>query len=268
MAPYSRCLTPGEATAGSPAHLIDARVKVLLTGILSFAVWGIDSFTGLGITGVLVGCWVILTRGALRAILSSLRKLVYIFLAVIIYYCWAEASRPGMNLLQGFDSALAKSLLLTGKLALLIAAAFWLYLTTEPMKVVDALTSLLRPLERLRLPVREFAFVVGLIVRFFPASLTRIKDLHRNFQLKENLRFQKTGSGNRYARVLMRVIDTMVLYMHYSLYEAQLLSLSLMSRGYNPFRPLSLAVAEKLTLRDFSFFTISATGIILTAWWL
>jgi len=268
MALYSQWLKPGEAGARYQILLVDARIKVLLTGILSLAVWGIDSFAGLGITAALVGIWIIPARGALGAIFSGLRKLVYIFLVVIIYYCWAEASRPGINLLQGLESALAKSLLLTGKLALLIAAAFWLYLSTEPMKVVDALTSLLRPLERLRLPVREFAFVVGLIVRFFPASVTRIKDLHLNFQLKEKLRCPKTGMPNRYARALTRVIDTMVLYMHYSLYEAQLLSLSLMSRGYNPFRPFSLAVGENLTLRDFSFFTVSAAGIIFAAWWL
>lgn len=258
----------GEAAVSSPAHPVDARVKVLLTGILSFAVWKIDSFAGLGITGALVGCWVILTRGAVRAIFSSLRKLLYIFLVVIIYYCWTEASRPGMNLLQGLESALVKSFLLAGKLALLIVAASWLYLSTEPIKVVNALTSLLRPLERLHVPVREFAFVVGLIVRFFPVSVTRISDLYRNFLLREKLRSQNTSSPKGYARALMRVIDTMVLYMHYTLYEAQLLSLSLMSRGYNPFRPLSFAGAEKLTLRDFSFFTISASGIILSAWWL
>lgn len=261
-------LSFGEAAVSSPARLIDARVKVLLTSILSFAVWELDSFAGLGITGALVGCWVILTRGAIRPIFSGLRKLLYIFLVVIIYYFWAEASRAGMNLLQGLESALVKSLLLAGKLALLIVAAYWLYLSTEPIKVVDALTSLLRPLERLRVPVREFAFVVGLIVRFFPVSVTRISDLYRNFQLREKLRCQNTSSPNRYARALIRVIDTMVLYMHYTLYEAQLLSLSLMSRGYNPFRPLSLAVDEKFTLGDFSFFTISASGIILTAWWL
>ncbi len=268
MSLSSRYLWFGESAVSSPAHLVDARVKVLLTGILSFAVWKIDSLAGLGITGALVGCWVILARGAVRAIFSSLRKLLYIFLVVIIYYCWTEASRPGMNLLQGLESALVKSLLLAGKLALLIVAASWLYLSTEPIKVVDALTSLLRPLERLHVPVREFAFVMGLIVRFFPVSVTRISDLYRNFLLREKLRSQNTSSPNRYARALMRVIDTMVLYMHYTLYEAQLLSLSLMSRGYNPFRPLSFAGAEKLTLRDFSFFTISASGIILSAWWL
>ena len=264
MALYSRCLSSGSSAAGSPAHLIDARIKVLLTGILSFAVWGIDSFAGVGITGLLVAWWVILTRGALSAALSCLSKLIFIFLAVIIYYCWAEASRPGVELIQALESALAKSLLLSAKVALMVIAAFWLYLSTEPMKVVDALSRLLRPLERLRVPVREFAFVVGLIIRFFPASVTRIRDLHRNLKLKEKLRCQKGGA----ARALMRVIDTMVLYMHYSLYEAQLLSLSLMSRGYNPFRPLNLAVAEKFSWRDLSFFTISASGIIFTALWL
>ena len=268
MALYSHCLCRGASAAGSPAHLIDARIKVLLTGILSFAVWGIDSFAGVGITGVLVAWWLILTRGAFRAALSGLSKLIFIFLAVIIYYCWAEASRPGVELLQALEGALAKSFLLTAKVALMVVAAFWLYLSTEPMKVVDALSSLLRPLERFRVPVREFAFVVGLIIRFFPASVTRIKDLHRNFKLKEKLRCQKSGAARRCARALMRVIDTMVLYMHYSLYEAQLLSLSLMSRGYNPFRPLNLAVGEKFSCRDFSFFTVSASGIILTALWL
>ena len=81
---YSYYPLVGEAAGRSPACLIDARIKVLLAGILSFAVWKLDSITGLGVTSALVGFWVILARGAIRSILSSLRNFLYIFLGRIL----------------------------------------------------------------------------------------------------------------------------------------------------------------------------------------
>jgi len=267
MARYSHFHPAGEAAAGSPAYRLDARFKVLLLGVLSAAVWNLDTFAGLGIVWLLVLVWIIMARGACRTIFAGLRRMLYLLLLIIAYYGWAELSRPGTAWFQGLETALALSFLLAGKLALLLVAAFWLYLSTAPMKVVDALSSVLRPLERIRVPVRELAFTVGLIIRFFPYSLARIKDLYRNFQLREKLSPGRGGlAGNKYLRAVMRVIDTMVLYMHYSLYESQLLALSLLSRGYNPFRPVSPAASAKPGYRDYLFLAVSTAVIVLAAW--
>jgi len=267
MARYSHFHPAGEAAAGSPAYRLDARFKVLLLGVLSGAVWNLDTFAGLGMVWLLILIWIGMARGAGRTIFTALRRMLYLLLLIIAYYSWAEISRPGMAIIRGMEAALARSFLLAGKLAILLVAAYWLYLSTAPMKVVDALSSVLRPLERLRVPVRELAFTVGLIIRYFPSSLARIKDLYRNFQLREKLSPGREGpSGNKYLRAVMRVIDTMVLYMHYSLYESQLLSLSLLSRGYNPFRPVSLAASAKPGYRDYLFLAVSAAVIVLAAW--
>ncbi|HUU27593.1 MAG TPA: energy-coupling factor transporter transmembrane protein EcfT [archaeon] len=261
-------LYPAQYRPGtSRAHFLDARFKVLLAGLLSVAVWSVDSFAGLGIIFSLVGAWVFLLKEQARSIAANLGSLVYIFFLVLLYYGWSEFSGSNGSLGETAQVVLLKSILLTGKLGVVFISAFWLYFSTAPIKVVDALGILLKPLEKIRIPVREFAFIVGLIIRFFPASVARIGDLYRNLRLRETLAGGKNSSFKKYRRAVGRIIDTMVLYMHYSLYEAELLSLSLMARGYNPFRPVRLTDDKTPEVWEVLFTALSAAVIILAACW-
>jgi len=254
------------AAVDSAAQRLDARFKVLAVGILSFTVWQIDTLVGLALSALVVAAWVTASAGAAWAVLANLRRLTYVFLLIIAYYSWAAYSSRGPGFAAGLADVLYRSVLLGGKLAVLLAAAFWLYLSTAPMKIVDALTAVLKPLEKLRLPVRELSFTVGLVIRSFPSGLARIKDLHRNFRIRENLGRKQPGKFTNFSRALSRVIDTMVCYMHYTLHESSLLSLSLMARGYNPFRPLAVSYDARVTVADLAFLVLSTAVIVAAAW--
>ncbi len=248
------------------AHVLDARVKVLVTGLLSVAVWSVEGLPGLGLMAAVVAVWLWLLRDAARRILDSLAGgVIYIFVLALLYYSWTDLPRLGLDP-AAVAAVLRASLLITGKLGLTLAAAYWLYFSTAPMKVVEAIGALLRPLERLRLPVGQFAFTVGLVIRFFPASLTRLRDLHRNLQHRERLAAAARGKPARWRRTMGRVIDTMVLYMQHSLHDAELLSLSLMARGYDPYRPLVPGALARPGARDLVFLGLSIALILLTSW--
>jgi len=252
----------------SRAHCLDARFKVLLTGTLSIAVWGVESFLGLGIILCLIAAWIFLLDGQARAILSNLKSAVYVFFLALLYYGWSEYESGNGLVAEAVRRIFIDSSLLTVKLALVFIAAFWLYFSTAPMKVVDALGWFLKPLEKFRVPVGELAFTVGLVIRFFPVSVGRIGDLYRNIQLREKLAGDPFSRLKRYRRAVDRVIDTMVLFMHYSFHEGELLSLSLLARGYNPFRPVRLNAFRTPAAWEVLFFIVSALVIILTALWL
>ena len=266
MSRYAHYHPAASAAGNSPAQRLDPSFKVLAVGILSFAIWEIDTLAGLGLAAALVAGWVFAAAGAARAVLGSLRRLIYVFFLVILYYCWAAYSSGGGDFWTGIAGVLYRSVLLGGKLAVLLVAAFWLYLSTAPMKIVEALTAVLKPLEKFRLPVRELSFIVGLVIRSFPSSLTRIRDLYRNFRIRENLGEKQLGRYALFSRALARVIDTMVCYMHYTLWESQLLSLSLMARGYNPFRPVAAAYSARVATGDLVFLFSSTVLIFIAAW--
>ena len=210
---------------------LDARAKLVVLGVLSVAVWSLDTLAGLLLTCGACGLWLAFSGAAARKVLGGMKHLWTIFLFVALYYLWA-----GYYLGTGWTGALVSTALLCGKLAVLVATALWLYHSTPPMRVVDSLTSLLRPLEKLKVPVGELGFTVGLVIRSFPSSLTRIRELFANFRRQRRL--ASGGSfPRRFINTVRAVVDTMVCYMDYTLHEAELLSLSLQARGYNPFRP-------------------------------
>ena len=262
-------ILPGSYLPGkSSAHLLDARLKVVMVGALSVAVWAVDTFAGLGLLCALLVIWTVLGRGFIRQMLVSAKSLLYIIVAVSIYYIVSEILRSGDFLVGGLMSGASKSALLCGKLALLWLAATWMTLCTAPLRVVEALSYLLRPLEFVRLPVREFSFTVGLILRFFPDSVARIGNFHRQLKMRDTLVRKQVGPQKEYSRKLSRILDAMALYMQYSLCQSELLALSLISRGYNPFRASFAVSLTRPAAWEFGIALFSLASIFTCAWWL
>jgi len=263
--PFFSDISPGKYLPGNtPAHQMDARLKVLMVAALSVAVWGVESFAGMGLLGALLVVWTLPGGDFLRHLLTSVKSLIYLVLAVAVYFIVSGLLRSGGGCTAGFLDSLLTAALLCGKLTLLWLAAAWLTLCTAPLRVVEALSSLLRPLELARLPVREFSFTVGLILRFFPDSVARIGSFHRQLKMRERLAGQKGTSSRR----LGRIIDAMVLYMHYSLYQSELLALSLIARGYNPFRASFTVGLSRPAAWELGAALFSAAVIFVCAWWL
>ena len=251
----------------SPAHLLDARLKILMVGVLSVAVWAVDTFVGLGLLCALLFLWIMLGKGFTRQMLASAKSLIYIVLAVTIYYGLSGALRSSDDWMGALLNSLSKSTFLSGKLALLWLAAIWMTLCPAPLRVVEALSYLLRPLELIRLPVREFTFTVGLILRFFPDSVTRIGNLYQQLKMRETLAGQAASPKKTSFRKLSLIIDAMALYMNCSLYQSELLALTLIARGYNPFRASSLGSLDRPTAWELGIVLFSMSVIFTSALW-
>lgn len=224
--------TPGN----SLAHRLDTRIKVLITGFFSVAVWNVSSAAGLALMSAVVLGWVAMARSGARQMIAPLRGITIPALFILVYYLWSGVSFGGPSLADEFMQALARTVTLLVKTGLTLAAAAWLYIYTPPLRVVDALAYLLSPLERLKVPVRQFSFSVGLILRFFPEAVTRVGEFYRTLHLRETDSLSRRGRIVRMSATVRRVIDTMVLYMHYSLHSSHMVAQGLITRGYNPYQ--------------------------------
>jgi energy-coupling factor transport system permease protein len=266
MPRYSDLFLGRYSPGKSHAHRLDTRLKVLMIGVYSVAIWSVDTFTGLGVMCLVVAAWAAAARGALRQMLAGVRSLGLISVLVLLYYWWSGAGPADGSWQVALGGAALRTVFLMGKIGLLLLAASWFYLYTPPMKVVDALAALLGPLKRLHFPVREFSFTVGLVLRFFPEAVVRIGEFYRQLQFREALAGQnKTGRGRQVFRVVRRVVDTMVLYMHYSLYGSELLAVSLLARGYNPFRENGEVRFPAPSAWELWLFVLSTAAILAAA---
>ena len=105
------------STGNTPAQMLDTRVKVLSLGVLSLAIWSVDTPAGLGLTALLCLFWLALSGKCALKVLDGLRRLWLLFLAVIIYYYLAGYSLGAELSADFLPQALGRGLMLCGKLA-------------------------------------------------------------------------------------------------------------------------------------------------------
>ena len=161
---------PGE----SVIHRLVPRVKIILTFsyiILLFAAKGIVGYTIM----LAVLCTVVGISGIkVRVVLRSMKPLLFIiaFTAILnMFYT------PGEELWrfwifritrEGIETAVFMAL----RIAMLIAGTFVLLTyTTSPIMLTDGIESLLRPLQKLHLPVHELAMMMTIALRFIPTLI-------------------------------------------------------------------------------------------------
>lgn len=161
---------PGE----SVIHRLDPRVKIILTFayiVLLFVAKGVLGYTVM----LAVLCAVVAVSGIkVRVVLRSMRPLLFIiaFTAILnIFYT------PGEELWhfwifhitrEGIETAIYMAL----RIAMLIAGTFVLLTyTTSPIMLTDGIESLLRPLQKIHLPVHELAMMMTIALRFIPTLI-------------------------------------------------------------------------------------------------
>ncbi len=261
---YLGRFTPGN----SLAHSLDTRIKVIITGFFSVAVWNVNSAAGLVLMSAVVIGWALMARSGARQMIAPLRGMAIPALFIFVYYLWSEISFGGQGLAGELMQAMGRTTVLLVKAGLALAAAAWLCLYTPPLRVVDALAYLLSPLERLKIPVRQFSFSVGLILRFFPDAVTRLGEFYRTLQLRETCSLSRRGWLRRAPATVRRVIDAMVLYMHYSLHSSHLVAQGLITRGYNPYRRVPPSSASPPAFWEYTVLIISCAAAAAAWLWL
>ncbi len=161
---------PGE----SVIHRLDPRVKIILTFSYIILLFVAKDIVGYAIM-LAVLCAVVAISGIkVRVVLRSMKPLLFIiaFTALLnMFYT------PGEELWrfwifritrEGIETAVFMAL----RIAMLIAGTFVLLTyTTSPIMLTDGIESLLRPLQKIHLPVHELAMMMTIALRFIPTLI-------------------------------------------------------------------------------------------------
>jgi energy-coupling factor transport system permease protein len=158
--------------ADSVLHRLDPRVKVIGTIVYIVSLF-------------LVNSWGYLLGTAFLAAMILLSNVPFSFMvrglkAVVILLAFTMALNilltPGEVLWQwGVLRITWDGLALAGRMGIrlifLILGASLMTLTTTPNKLTDAMESLLKPLEKIHVPVHEIAMMMSIALRFIPILL-------------------------------------------------------------------------------------------------
>ena len=155
-------------------HRMDARVKILLLLILLIEVF---VFTSAPVYLLMTGItflMIMISKVPVRMVLRSLKPLWWIILFTFVLHLFSHPGREIYRIWQFVitQEGVDQGALISVRLMLLIILSTLLTFTTSPLKLTDALESLLSPFKRLGLPAHELAMMMTIALRFIPTLIS------------------------------------------------------------------------------------------------
>lgn len=151
---------------GSVLHRLDARLKIIITVILAVMLFCADKYISVIYIMIVCAMLVRLSGIKIRILLKSMKAVLFLAVFTLVFNAFFT---EGRELLAGLTyEGLSLGVISALRLLLLVASASVLTLTTKPVDLTDAVESLLKPLEKIKVPVSDIAVMTGLALRFVP----------------------------------------------------------------------------------------------------
>lgn len=167
-------ITIGQYYPGnSPLHRLDPRVKIVLLLFYLIEVFVFSEVAPYVLITAVSFALILLSGVPLRMMLKSLKPLWWIIAFTFVIHLF---SHPGTEIakvwvfsltVEGVQAACFISL----RLVLLLLMSTLLTFTTSPLKLTDAMESLLSPFRRFGLPAHELAMMMTIALRFVPTLI-------------------------------------------------------------------------------------------------
>ncbi len=171
-----RDITIGQHFPGhSPLHLMDPRLKLVLTVAYIIILFVGSNFLGLSLAVIFLAALYLVAGIPLKMIAKSLKPIVPIIAltTVLNVFMMTGAGRPlfQWGFLRIYPEGVRYAVMIAVRIVCLIAGTSLLTYTTSPIVLTDAIERLLKPLARLHLPVHELAMMMTIALRFIPTLI-------------------------------------------------------------------------------------------------
>lgn len=154
-------------------HRLDPRVKLVSTLIYIVSLFVFDSIIGYGVAAIFLVSMIWVSRVPFRFMVKGLKPVV-VLLCITLFFNLIFT--PGETVFsvwiitvtrEGIQLAVRMGI----RLVFLVIGASLMTLTTTPNQLTDGLERLLKPLNRLHVPVHEIAMIMSIALRFIPILL-------------------------------------------------------------------------------------------------
>ena len=230
MLPSSPILLGQYRPLDSFLHRLDTRAKlipvllVMVVGLMTASPWFYVALIGLLLLGL--AC----SGVSIRTLLVSFQPIVLLVAVTFIYHIvFSDRQSTPVFDIFGFaitEGGLERAGFFSLRLLLFVAIAFLVTLTSSPSDLAEGLTKLLRPLERLRVPISDLGLIMFIAIRFIPILYEEFTTI-RNAQAIRGVDF---GGGliNRTRKTSAILIPVLL----GAISRADELALAMEARGY------------------------------------
>ncbi len=159
--------------ADSVLHNLDPRTKFLGTLAFIISVFVFHTIPGYAVAAVFLAAMIALSKVPVKFMFKGLKAIVMILLFTMVFNMLLT---PGEVLLSfGVLKITKQGLIMAGRMAIrlvyLVIGSSIMTLTTTPNQLTDGLERLLRPLNKIHVPVHEISMMMSIALRFIPILL-------------------------------------------------------------------------------------------------
>lgn len=159
--------------ADSVLHKLDPRTKLIGTIAFIVSVFVFHTLPGYAVATVFLIGMIVLSKVPVKFMFKGLKAVAMLLFITVIFNILLT---PGHILWKwGFIRITEEGLKLAGRMAIrltyLVIGSSVMTLTTTPNQLTDGMERLLRPLNRIHVPVHEIAMMMSIALRFIPILL-------------------------------------------------------------------------------------------------
>lgn len=168
-------ITIGQYVHGdSVVHILDPRIKIIITMILITSLFLIGNFWGFAIFLAFNLVVIKISKLPFKKVLKGLKPILFLVLLTVLLHIFM--TRGGEVLFQWKFLRIESEGLYTGtfmasRILLLIMFTSLLTLTTSPLQLTDGIEYILKPLKKIGVPASEISMMMTIALRFIPTLM-------------------------------------------------------------------------------------------------
>ena len=160
-------------TTNSILHKLDPRVKLIGTISYIFSLFLINGYGGMLISGIFLAIIIVLSKVPIGYMIKGLKPIILLLIFTSLFNLFSikgttlieigvfEITREGIKI----------TIITVIRLIFLILGSSLMTFTTTPNHLTDGLECLMKPLNKIKVPVHEIAMMCTIALRFIPILL-------------------------------------------------------------------------------------------------
>lgn len=157
----------------SIVHRLDPRVKIAATLVFICSLFVVNQAAGYIVAVLFLAAAIRLSHVPFRFMMRGMRAILFLLLITFFFNLFLT---PGEAVVHFWKLTITRegislAVKMAVRLSLLIIGSSVMTLTTTPNNLTDGLEKMLKPLQKLRVPVHEVAMMMSIALRFIPILL-------------------------------------------------------------------------------------------------
>lgn len=154
-------------------HKLDPRVKLVTTIVFIISLFTFKGFVGYAIAGLFLLMAIKMSHVPFKFMVKGMKAIVFLLMITVVFNLFLTPGEPIVSIwkLTITDEGLTLAVKMAIRLCFLIIGSSIMTLTTTPNQLTDGLESLMKPLNKIKVPVHEIAMMMSIALRFIPILL-------------------------------------------------------------------------------------------------